>query len=245
VYAEDEARVLTAAARTEDELLAMVERRAGGVPLEHVVGWAEFCGLRIAVEPPLFVPRRRSEFLVRLAAAGLRPGAVVVDLCCGSGALGAALSAAADPIQVYAVDIDPRAARCALGNLAAIEAQVYEGDLYDALPATIRGCVDVIVAVPPYVPTDELRLLPAEARLHEEPISLDGGVDGLDIARRIATDAVDWLAPGGAVFIEASDRQAPVLLDALERTGLRGRIATLDELDATVVCGTAWDERRA
>jgi release factor glutamine methyltransferase len=238
VYAEDEARLLMTAAHSEDELGELVDRRVSGVPLEHVVGWAEFCGLRIAVEAPVFVPRRRSEFLVRQAAAGRPPGAIVVDLCCGSGALGAALAAAAYPIELSAVDLDPRAVACARRNLAALDAQVYEGDLYAVLPAAIRGFVDVIVAVPPYVPTDELRLLPGEARLHEDPLSLDGGVDGLDVARRIAAGAREWLAPGGSVFIEASDRQAAVLLDVLERTGLPGRIATLEELDATVVCAT-------
>src|SRR5204862_7187977 len=101
VFAEDEARLLISAARTPAALAAMVDRRASGLPLEHVLGWAEFCGLRVAVDPGVFVPRRRSEFMVRQAAglaqraAGLaRRTVVVVDLCCGSGALAAALAAA-------------------------------------------------------------------------------------------------------------------------------------------------------
>jgi len=100
VFAEDEARLLIDAAGTMDELAAMVARRAGGLPLEHVLGWAQFWGLRIVVEPGVFVPRRRSEFLVRQAAVlarrretADRSPVVVVDLCCGSGAVGAALVA--------------------------------------------------------------------------------------------------------------------------------------------------------
>jgi len=120
----------------------MVDRRAAGVPLEHVLGWAEFCGLRIAVDPGVFVPRRRTEFLARQAAALARPRAVVVDLCCGSGAVGAALAAALDRVELYAVDIDPAAVRCARRNLAGAGGQVYEGDLYQPLPATLRGRVD-------------------------------------------------------------------------------------------------------
>src|SRR2546421_9288504 len=86
VFAEDEARLLMSAARTPAELDIMVGQRAAGLPLEQVLGWAEFCGLRIAVTPGVFVPRRRTEFLVRLAAARAQPGAVIVDLCCGAGA---------------------------------------------------------------------------------------------------------------------------------------------------------------
>src|SRR6476469_2893108 len=84
VFAEDEAALLAAAAASEAELDGMVARRASGVPLEHVLGWAEFCGLRIAVGPGVFVPRRRTELLVRLATPLLRPGDVVVELCCGA-----------------------------------------------------------------------------------------------------------------------------------------------------------------
>ncbi len=111
--------MLISAARTPADLAAMVDRRAAGLPLEHVLGWAEFCGLRIVVDPGVFVPRRRTEFLVRQAAALTRPRAVVVDLCCGSGAVGVALVAALDRVELYAVDIDPAAVRCARPNLAA------------------------------------------------------------------------------------------------------------------------------
>ena len=88
VFAEDEARLLMSAAGTPAELDAMVGQRAAGLPLEQVLGWAEFCGLRITVAPGVFVPRRRTEFLVRQAVAIARPGAVIVDLCCGAGAIG-------------------------------------------------------------------------------------------------------------------------------------------------------------
>src|SRR5436305_14797941 len=107
VFAEDEARLLIAAARTPAELDAMVGQRVAGLPLEQVLGWAEFCGLRIILAPGVFVPRRRTEFLVRQAAALARPGDVVVDLCCGAGAIGAALAATVEGADVYAAAIDP------------------------------------------------------------------------------------------------------------------------------------------
>ncbi len=118
VFAEDEARLLMSTARTPGELSAMVDRRAAGLPLEHVLGWAEFCGLRIAVDPGVFVPRRRTEFLVRQAIAIAPACPVIVDLCCGTGAVGAALAAALDGAELHATDIDPAAVRCARRHVA-------------------------------------------------------------------------------------------------------------------------------
>jgi release factor glutamine methyltransferase len=238
VFAEDEAQLLISAAASPAELAAMVNRRAVGVPLEHVLGWAEFCGLRIAVDPGVFVPRRRSEFLVHQAAALARPGSVVVDLCCGSGALGAALVATLGRVELHAVDIDPVAVRCARRNVAAAGGRVYEGDLYEPLPATLLGRVDVLLANVPYVPTEEVGLLPPEARVHEPRMALDGGPDGLDVLRRVTAAAPRWLAPGGCLLFETSTRQAPQAVEAFARDGLIARAVSSDDADATVVIGT-------
>ncbi|GAA4075565.1 putative protein N(5)-glutamine methyltransferase [Actinomadura miaoliensis] len=233
VFAEDEARMLLAAARTPAELDAMVVRRADGMPLEHVVGWAEFCGLRVAVDPGVFVPRRRTEFLARRAAALVPPGGVAVDLCCGSGAVGAVLAASAGRLDLHAADIDPAAVACARRNLAA--AHVYEGDLFDPLPSALRGRVDVLVANVPYVPSGEVALLPPEARDHEPRTALDGGADGLRVARRVIAEAPSWLAPGGHLLFETSRRQLPDALRAAAEHGLRPEPAACDDLDATIV----------
>jgi release factor glutamine methyltransferase len=243
VFAEDEARLLISAARTPAGLAAMVDQRAAGLPLEHVLGWAEFCGLRVAVDPGVFIPRRRTEFLVRQAAA-LATGqaqagerAVVVDLCCGSGAVGAALAAVLERVELHAADVDPVAVRCARRNVAAVGGQVYQGDLYEPLPAGLRGRVDVLVANVPYVPTGEVGLLPPEARVHEPLVALDGGADGLDVLRRVAAAAPGWLAPGGHLLAETSERQAPRAVEAVARSGLVPRVAGSATLNATVVIG--------
>jgi release factor glutamine methyltransferase len=255
VFAEDEARLLVSAAPTSAELVAMVDRRAAGLPLEHVLGWAEFCGLRIAVDHGVFVPRRRTGFLVRQAvalggqaaaarAAG-RSRTVVVDLCCGSGAVGAAVCAALPGVELHAVDIEPAAVRCARRNVADAGGRVYEGDLYEPLPVTLRGRVDVLVANAPYVPTDAVALLPPEARTHEPRVALDGGADGLDVLRRVTAAAPSWLVPGGHLLVETSERQAPLLVETIVHNGLIPRLARSDELSATVVIGTRPGRRGA
>jgi release factor glutamine methyltransferase len=237
VFAEDEAQLLLDTARTAAELADMVERRVAGLPLEQVLGWAEFAGRRVAVEPGVFVPRRRTELLVREAAALARPGAVVVDLCCGSGAIGVAVAASVPGIELHAADVDPAAVRCARRNVAAVGGQVYEGDLDAPLPAALRGRVDVLMANAPYVPTGAVGLMPPEARLHEPRVALDGGADGLDVQRRVAAAAPHWLAPGGHLLIETSERQAPHTSAAIAAAGLTARVLHAAELDATVVIG--------
>lgn len=238
VFAEDEADLLLAAASDPEQLDAMVGRRASGLPLEHVVGWADFAGLRVVVDPGVFVPRRRTEFLVREAAWLAGPGAVVVDLCCGSGALGAALAAALGPVELHAADVDPAAVACARRNVAAAGGHVHEGDLYAALPGRLAGSVDVLLANVPYVPSDEVALLPAEAREHEARVALDGGSDGLDVLRRVTADAPRWLAPGGRLLFETSERQVLAAVEAVRTAGLVPRVATDEEWYATVVVGT-------
>ena len=169
VFAEDEAALLLSAARSRAELDAFVERRAAGEPLEQVVGWAEFAGLRIVIDPGVFVPRRRSEFLVSVAVglAGWRTGGdgdipVIVDLCCGSGALGLAVAnGLAGWAELHAADLDPAAVACARRNVEQAGGHVYVGDLFGALPGRLRGRADILICNAPYVPTGDVAFLPA------------------------------------------------------------------------------------
>ncbi|QXG76398.1 putative protein N(5)-glutamine methyltransferase [Modestobacter sp. L9-4] len=236
VFAEDEAVLLEAAAQTPAERDGLVARRVAGEPLEQVLGWAEFCGQRFVVEPGVFVPRRRTQLLVDAAVAVGGPGAVVLDLCCGVGAVGAAVATALGGVELHAADVDPAAVRCARRNLAGLGA-VYEGDLFDPLPVALAGRVDLLVVNAPYVPTAAIALMPPEARDHEARAALDGGADGLVVHRRVAAGARRWLAPGGTLLIETSRRQAPGTQALVAGAGLAARVLTDDELDGTAVVG--------
>jgi release factor glutamine methyltransferase len=239
VFAEDEARLLVSSARTPDALEAMVARRVAGEPLEHVLGWVSFCGLRVEVDPGVFVPRQRTELLVRRAVAFARPGSSIVDLACGAGAVGLAVAARVGDVALYAVDVEPAAVRCARRNLAAVGGRVYEGDLYDPLPAGLRGRVDVLAANVPYVPTGAVALMPREARVYEPRVALDGGPDGLDLVRRVAAGASDWLVPGGHLLVETGADQARAAAEAFAAAGLIPAVESDENLGATVVAGSA------
>ena len=260
VFAEEEAALLVEAATSTAHLEELVRRRVDGLPLEHVVGWAEFHGLRVAVAPGVFVPRRRTELLVEEAArlvAGPPDGApagtpgpggaaggdpvVVLDLCCGCGALGVALVRALAaperdrrPVELHAADVEPAAVACARRNVEPLGGRVHEGDLYAALPGTLRGRVDVLLANVPYVPTDAIALMPPEARDHEPRVALDGGPDGLAVLRRVAAGAPEWLAAGGHLLVETSERQAEAAVAAFEAAGLAARVVATEEATAVV-----------
>ncbi|GAA3619818.1 putative protein N(5)-glutamine methyltransferase [Microlunatus ginsengisoli] len=240
VFAEDEARLLLAAARSDADLEAYVRRREGGEPLEVILGWAEFCGLRVGVEPGVFVPRQRTALLVDLAVAGLPSGPdrrpVVLDLCCGTGAMGLAVAARV-PCRLLAADLDPVAVGCARRNLADL-GEVFEGDLFAPVPRALLGRIDVVLANAPYVPTGEVGLMPPEAHEHEPRVALDGGSDGLDVHRRIAADAPGWLAPGGRLLIEVAEPQVDEALDLFEAADLEARVHRDQDRDAVAVVGT-------
>jgi release factor glutamine methyltransferase len=275
VFAEDEAAVLSTAATDENVLREMVRRRAGGEPLEQVVGYADFCGVRVRLRPGVFVPRVRSELLVRLATqevvakgrqaahqagtgnpatqragagrkhatqragAGRKQatppagaGAVIVDLCCGSGALGLAVRHHAPRVVVHAADVDSVAVACARDNLGD---HVHQGDLFAALPDDLRGRIDVLMANVPYVATEHIAFLPAEARDHEPHTALDGGPDGLDVFRAVAAEAPHWLARRGVLLSEITDAQRGPALAAVRAAGLEGDTVDDDDLEATVI----------
>ncbi|GAA1918149.1 putative protein N(5)-glutamine methyltransferase [Nocardioides hwasunensis] len=234
VWAEDEAALLEAQAGSTAELEQLVARRVAGEPLETVLGWVEFLGRRLVVAPGVFVPRRRTELLARTTitwAAG-REVPVVVEMCCGVAPVAASVPA---PTELHVADLSPVALSCARQN--APTATVHEGDLYDALPAGLRGRVDVLAANAPYVPSARVAGMPTEARDHEPRAALDGGVDGVDLHRRLAASAPEWLAPGGVLLVETSRQQASATTAAMVAAGLGTEVVEDPEIGGCVVVG--------
>jgi release factor glutamine methyltransferase len=212
-------------------LRAMVARRVAGEPLQHVIGWAPFGALRLAVGPGVFVPRPETEGLAERAAARLptTAGAVAVDLCTGSGAIACFLKAARPVARVVATELDPVALGYARRNAEPLGVEVLAGDLDEPLPGTLAGRVDVLTANVPYVPTDQITLLPSDVRDHEPRAALDGGRDGLDVLRRVTAVAGRWLGPGGWILCEVGDDQARSAADLLAGAGFAG-VAVLPDL---------------
>jgi release factor glutamine methyltransferase len=140
-------------------------------------------------------------------------------------------------VRVFACDVDPVAVACARDNLIAVKALVVQGDIDSGLPEDLRHSADVVVANVPYVPTHDVEFLPAEARLHEPVVSLDGGDDGLAVLRRVAPRAASWLRDGGWFFTECSLEQAEAAAAVVRDAGLEPLVHNDDDLEVAVVSG--------
>jgi release factor glutamine methyltransferase len=190
---------------------ALVARRLRHEPVQYLLGEAEFCGLALAVGPGAFIPRPETEELVARALALAMPAtAVAVDLCAGSGAIACALAAGRPGWTVWAVERAPAAAAWARANAGRLgvagRLHVVEGDLFAPLAGRVAaGTVDLIVANPPYLASAELPGLPGEVRDWEPRSALDGGPDGLAVARGVLAGAPGWLRAGGHLLVEIGE----------------------------------------
>jgi release factor glutamine methyltransferase len=218
----------------------LLDRRAEGECAAAILGSKEFWGLDFVVTRDVLIPRPDTETLVEAAlaalaalgpaeAAGKAAGSppALLDLCTGSGAVAIALQHEKPFLEVYGTDISPQALAVARENAVRLLRQrgpegsntirFLEGDLFEPVPP-LR--FDLITANPPYIPSAEIRNLPREVRL-EPRLALDGGEDGLSLARRIAEDAPAFLKSGGRLLMEADPRQMPLLARILQEKGYR------------------------
>ncbi len=215
VAAEEEAAELMAVADGPGALGRMVDRRRTGEPLAWITGRTVFCGLEVAVDPGVYVPRWQSEPLARRAAQLLPPTGVGVDLATGSGAVAAVMAAARPEARVLATELDPAAVRCARRN----GVDVRPGHLDRPLPPDLAGRVDVLCGVLPYVPTGALGLLPRDVLAFEPRVALDGGPDGLRAVAAVVASSARWVRPGGWLLLEVGGDQVPTVTERFEAAG--------------------------
>jgi release factor glutamine methyltransferase len=191
------------------DLREAVKRRAAGEPLQYVTGEMPFRHLCVRVRKGVLIPRPETEVLVDVALKGLPEGAVVVDLCTGSGCVALAIAQEVPSARVWASDLSPVAVAVAADNARRLgfaeRLTVLEGDLFGPLPEELRGTVDLVVANPPYIPTGAMPDLPQEVGGFEPHLALDGGPDGLVVARRIIEGAREWLTTGGRLALELDE----------------------------------------
>jgi release factor glutamine methyltransferase len=220
--------------RTRERYLSLIARRAGGEPFPFLTGHIEFFGLDLRVKPGAFVPRPSSELVVTRALRKLRRrrAARVVDVCTGAGPIALALADELPDAEVWGADISTEGLRQARGNARDYEidnVRFIKSDMYDSLPARLRGAVDVITGHVPYVPFDELEDLPAEVKEHEPIYTLsDETDDGLYLMRRAIEEAPQWLKPGGWLMLEVSDDLTARLRRMCRAAGLEDKGAHTD-----------------
>jgi release factor glutamine methyltransferase len=226
VAAEEEAADLIALANGhEARLRDLIARRCQGEPAAWLLGSVTFCGETVLVHHGVYVPRWQSEPMALEAVARLPDAGIAIDLCTGSGALAVVLSRHRPRARVLATESDPVAIDCARAN----GVEVYHCDLAEGLPEQLLGVVDVLTAVVPYVPTDELQHLPPDVLDFEPLHALDGGPQGTTFLERAICQAAPLLRPGGSLLLEVGGNQAALLEPVLAESGFEDPIVGLDE----------------
>jgi release factor glutamine methyltransferase len=223
--AEEAAELIEAADGDSDVLADLVTRRSAGEPLAWLTGGVTFCGLRIAVDPGVYVPRWQTEPMARRAATLLPAAGVAVDLCTGAGAIARVLAAAEPAARVVATDLDDIAVACARRN----GVEVFAGYLDDPLSPELEHRVDVLTAVVPYVPTGSLRLLPRDVQAFEPRLALDGGTEGTDLLAEVVRRSPRWLRSGGWLLLELGGEQAGPMGRLLRERGFEAPDVMVDE----------------
>jgi release factor glutamine methyltransferase len=229
------------APRNRERYLAMIARRAGGEPFPFLIGTIEFYGLALEVRPGPFVPRPSSELTVERAVRRLRRRRqpVAVDVCTGAGPIALAIADELPHADVWGADIDDDGLNQGRRNARTLgirNVTFRKGDMYKALPSRLRGRVDVITGHIPYIPVDEIDDLPTEVRGYEPVFTLsDQSSDGLELIRRAAFEAPEWLKPGGWLLLELSHDLPAKVQRICRKAGLETMGVASDEDDLSVV----------
>jgi len=230
----------------------LVRRRAGGEPLQQILGETEFYSRVFKVEPGVFIPRPETERLVEEASALLAPpdrrllAPVAVEIGCGTGIIGVSLALEIPRLTVYATDINPAAIKLTAHNAHTLGAEprvhLFKGNRFDPVPSYLKGQVDLVVSNPPYVRAGDIPRLAAEVADHDPVEALDGGPDGLVFYRALASSVGHWLRPGGHVAVEIGDDQGQDVEDIFAASGLQDIRVIRDYADRDRVVTARWKE---
>lgn len=225
-----EARWIVEAAKDEQDALDMARRRSLGEPLQYLLGTAHFRKIELEVGPGVFIPRPETELIAERAMELLPEGGTLVDLGTGSGAIALGIAHERPDATIFATEADPGALPWAIRNRdrLAPKVQMFEGDLFEALPDELQGRIDVVVSNPPYVALERRDILPIDVRDHEPERALYGGEDGMLVTTRLVTDARSWLRPGGWLVLEMSEQQQELMTTLLEGLGYEEIVIGVD-----------------
>lgn len=212
----------------------MIARRANGEPNALIMGYSMFDGMKLVQRPGTFIPRDSSEWLAHQAISRIRrrTDAVAIDLACGIGPVALAVKKAVPKATVVGTDLDDRSIRAARenGRRLGLDVRFVVGDLFSAVPRSLRGRVDAITIHPPYVAKSEVRDLPDEiARFEPRIVLTDGSAEGLGLVQRTVAECHDWLQPGGWLCIEVSPDRARAVASVMRKGGLRDVSSTVDK----------------
>ena len=232
LYAHPDRTVSSTAAHRFRE---MVERRVRGEPLQHVLGYASFYGLRVQVSPDVMVPRPETEVVVDRALACLEGASAprVLDVGTGSGCIALALKHERPDAEVHACDVSTEALQVARANAQALtlDVQFSKGDvLSTTVPDALPRVVDLLVSNPPYIPDAEAASLPPVVREHDPDLSLFAGSDPLRFYRALVDWAEALCAPGGFFVFEVHAEHADAVEGLLRREEVGGTVRTEDDL---------------
>ncbi len=221
--------------------LEWIEKRAGRIPLQHILGYQEFMGLRFRVNGDVLIPRQDTETLVEEVLRKLHDGMRILDLCTGSGCILLSLLRYSNHCQGTGSDLSEKALEVARGNARSLglEAEFVHSDLFER----ITGKFEIIVSNPPYIPSGEISGLMEEVRDHDPRMALDGGEDGLSFYKKIISQAKGWLCPGGELFFEIGSDQGEAVSSLMKQARYRQVKVSQDlaGLDR-VVCGVYGGE---
>jgi release factor glutamine methyltransferase len=214
-----------------DRYRDLVRRRAGGEPLQQILGETEFYSRVFKVEPGVFIPRPETERLVEEAVALLAPpdrrllAPVAVEIGCGTGIIGISLALEIPRLTVYATDVNAAAVKLTQHNAHTLGAgprvHVWQGNRFDPLPVRLKGQVDLVVSNPPYIREADIPGLATEVSEHDPVEALSGGEDGLDFYRALAARVGAWLRRGGHIAVEIGDEQGQEVEDIFASSGLQ------------------------